>query len=368
MSYLNFALIIALILLQLLSGRKEQKRVYILIVIMYILLFGGSNGSPDYYNYSTMFYGRESSYKSIEYIYYFILHLFRTMGFSYDVFNLLFYAISIVVLCYAAYLCVGSSTGFLFLYLFWPAFIDWVQIRNFFAMSLLTLGVVVLTKKNKHAKLYFCILILFATGFQVLSIAYLPIVFLDHLNEKSIKKYAVGVVAITAIIFSLPKGFISQISSILSSVNLDGRFSLYLGNSVRMGYYMNWGIQIGNYVLTVWGKNILKKRQLENTLMKTQKEFIDLMCNIQLYMFIFFPLYRLNTNFLRLTRNIFPLMYMEFIIINRKLIKKKFQIERELLIFDIVFLAFVSLIIYVQLIIPHWDDVILQLYSKRWLL
>lgn len=368
--YLVFGLIFWLSLLIIPKINARSKLIFTFLTVLEWILFAGSTGSPDYYNYSSMYYGREATYKSSEVLYYLVSDLFKGMGFSYVAFNAVLIGASLLALCHAASLLVGEKPIFLLMYLVWPGLIDWVQVRNMLAMALLTWAVACLITDTKRGKLKFVILIAIAAGFQIIAIAYFPIVMLQDImpkykhNKKSKRMFLLGIAAL-AVLSAVPQSVFLSIARMVTAIgsSFDGRLSYYLNSTVKYGYLMNWAIQIANYIFARWAKKIADKRQMNKNL--TSYKVIELMECINLYMFVFFPLYRLNTNFLRLTRNLIPLMYLDLIALNGTYRLKVREMKMEQFMFTAAFIFYVAMVMVVQLIVPHWNDVVMPLINER---
>lgn len=368
--YLVLGLIFLLSILIISKTNAQSKLIFVFLLVLEWILFSGSTGSPDYYNYSSMYYGREATYKSSEVLYYLVSDLFKGIGFSYVTFNAVLIGASLLALCHAASLLIGEKPIFLLMYLIWPGLIDWVQVRNMLAMALLTWAVACLITDIKRGKFKFVILVAIAAGFQIIAIAYFPIVMLQDIvpkykhNRKSKRMILVGIAAL-AVLSAVPQSIFLSIARMVTVIgrSFDGRLSYYLSSTVKYGYLMNWAIQIANYFFAKWARKIADKKQIDKN--SINYKVIVIMEYINLYMFVFFPLYRLNTNFLRLTRNLVPLMYVDLITLNGTYRLKAGKVTMEQFIFNASFVFYIAMIVVVQLIVPHWNDVVLPLINER---
>lgn len=352
------------------KGVNSNLWFYIFIIVLMIVLFGGNNDNLDYHAYSTMFYGRKSDYSSTEFLYYGLMHIFSKMGTSYEVFNLFLIALALIILSIAAYSYIGFSIEFAFLYFLWPAFIDWLQIRNMVAMSFITLALAVLGREEGKKKyLGYIILIIIAMGFHTGALAYLPIVFVYGMRINSRQKNIfMALCAAAAIAISIPSSGVNIVINILYKIfgANDFRVNAYSSNMVRIGFLMNWMIQIALYIFAVKAEELYNRYSDDGLV---YEKYFSLISRTMLYMFIFFPIYRLNTNFLRLTRNLIPSFHIIFVLLNGCYIKSaKNSFYKEILSYDICYIAFIVAVMVVQLLIPHYIDLIIPLFEKRWLL
>jgi len=109
---------------------------------------------------------------------------------------------------------------------------------------------------------------------------------------------------------------------------LDG-LSGFSVDTMNLGWTIVWAIQICNFLLIYFGKNLYKKYLvLKGEKSDNTYKFIELIYGINAYLFLFLPLYVLNINFIRIVRNVVILDSIVYAIIFYILTKTKTLIFR----------------------------------------
>lgn len=362
MAYCEFAIMcLGSAFLNKIRKKKQKKYMYIIICFFTILFMGGTLGyQADYEIYSLMYSGMYPMNK-IEVLFSLSMKLGNLLGLSYEWFSFYFIAAGVILLFYIAYKFIGYSSEFLIFYITSLMFLNIVQIRNFLSMTFCLVAFFCLFYAKKREKILFVFFVLVATGFQLTAILYLPIIFFDKFKQRKYMFYFLGVVLAISFAISFVPSILTYIlrSSILASI--DNRVMRYTVGMVRIGYLINWAMLLMNVFIAYICKKIYK--ETKNTC-ENQKA-IPKIYKITLIMLMYFPLFRINSEFYRIIMNFLPILCMGYILTIRRFkdnFKRKSKRNFEL---SLLFWSYIIVVIILKVVYPHWNDVVLITFSSR---
>ncbi len=192
--------------------RKSKIMMYILILFMIFLTFGGNDQIADriYYQLNYDYLSQGINFFNFEMGYNLFVILGIKLGLSYNQFFLISWGIGILLLSNTMKKFTQNYTYVLVLYFIYPFIWDTVQIRNFLAMSIIVYGLRYLLSENKSYFKYF-ISVLIASTVHITALFYL-LFFLNKIEK-------------TSILFKLSLAFTLVTGFFMSSIiNIIGKF------------------------------------------------------------------------------------------------------------------------------------------------
>jgi len=316
----------------------------LIIMAILIILVGGNVGTHDYisfYNSYTKILNPafEQGYKLFENFCY-------TNGVAYNTFRILICAINVLVSYRISRKFDISSALFLILYFIYPLPHDGAYLRNTLAKCIVYYSFLVAMDKRLISKVFSILLIIVAMQFHSISCIYLaPLVawIFVQTDSKHMRKFILGVilanVICVAVIAAIYRPLLVWIVNFISSMSFfAGNKQIYLAISGNYGFILMGGIQALFAVLlflcvlqfkeskemqTNWG--LTDKRKNEMAYVFTR--LVLLTCVVLLPMT---ALYKVNSNYFRVFRNMVPLIYIALLSCLK--ITKGINIRRERLI------------------------------------
>jgi hypothetical protein len=153
--------------------------------------------------------------------------------------------------------------------------------------------------------------------------------------------------------------------------------SNYLSINTNWGWIIFWGEQVANFALVYWANKIIidkiKSGEANKFYSQITVKFSELIYSINLYMFIFLPLFVIDENFTRIIRNVIPLNLMIYCIAGQMLMNnKKLSVKRRKINNDTAVL-FIPIIILYQVFLlfmlsrSYWDSIVLPVFNNNWI-
>lgn len=222
------SLYILIILIGVIIRPKLRIFEYVPLVFMCITLYF-SHDVPDFASYESVYnhIGKGYIYIDTGLGWYYLCKVGNILGLNYRLFSIIIYAVSIILINRTIK---GFVTSYRYrnivwiVYLIFPALLDAVQIRFFFAEALVIFGCQFLIKKDIKGYIAYTVLCCFAFTVHTSAVFYL--LFLLGPVLKRIQKYLVGLVAFTTLFMILGRNLIYRIASnFVNSVRIERYFN-----------------------------------------------------------------------------------------------------------------------------------------------
>lgn len=289
-------------------GQKNKEVILpVMVMTLAIIIMGGSTNNPDYEIYHSM-YLRGDQYKAPGFQ--FLIQISKQLGLDYSQFRLLVAAIGYILIYISVRRMTDNPYCFWIMYLIYPFCFDAVQLRNFLAMSLLVFATHFLVDKSNTTRgtVFFLMLTIIASTIQVIAIAYLPVVIIRKYKSSPLYKAIIILAIILSILIGLNKGLslhiISRYGSVLLNDQTGGANYLQINN--QNGWIINWFEQFANYGIIYLASLYCKNNQhfLNVSIRQKAIQYIDLVKEINMYCFLFLPMFSLDENYTRIIRNV----------------------------------------------------------------
>ncbi|WP_270279976.1 EpsG family protein, partial [Vagococcus bubulae] len=272
-----------------------------------------------------------------------------------DYFNLILFIALIFCIFLYKYIkrySVNPSIVLVF-YIFFPFFLDIVQIRNSIAMLLILYGVGLLSEKKY---LRYVVLVLIATSFHNTSIFYLSFLLVCINNKQNLIRLVLLIVSVSFLFKDAIINFIVRI------IPLGSKYIRYLEGSkpstvVLFIFFFMLNIFIINMMVT----GIIKYNENWNYLSESQIQFVEVVYKINIIIFLSFMFISMDVDFFRLYRNI---IIMNYILFSNTFYNRKTLLCPELNISQILFFIFSLAIGFAFLYNNQFNHVVIQIIKS----
>jgi hypothetical protein len=226
------------------------------------------------------------------------------MGLDYASFKLIVIIISLVIIYKAINSFLYSKSGIPFFwscFLIFPLFLDLVQVRFFFAESILLFGFQYLLKNNKTGKWKFILLVLLASSIHSSIFFFLIFILIPYVDK--FKKKMPFLVSILCIISFYAPSIAVSLATKFINVN---RIERYFFSSDRTGF-----LGIITAILTLYCFLFITKKIRDSEII--DKNFGDFLYKSNLLMWFLLPIVFFDPNIFRIQRPMWLMLYIEAI-------------------------------------------------------
>ena len=349
--------------------QKDTVVVFALLAIVAIYL-GGNTENPDYATYQyTYNMGIENE---IEFLYTAFVTIGKALGFSYQIFRLELYCLALLLLYFAVSRISKTTLVFWIYYCIFPMMLDGTQTRNFIAMTIVVNAIIYLINYSKENVVKFCILIILATGFQVLSVFYLILLLIPYVqNNKIIRNIIIGVITISVVIALNRSALNSLLSNIVSVLgDVDPRVEKYGSIQTRYGFLYSW-----LYHLVIIGISALIRKQINN-MSDVDPQIINLIDFgywLSIVSIVYFPFYVLVATFDRIYRTILVFEYIVWVTALKgnqvRLIDKgSIVIRKEAMPVYSIIICFCGFLFFMKIYSLYKETIVKPFFDDNWIL
>lgn len=248
-------------------------------------------------------------YLRTDYGYVFITKVFYDLGFSYFDYRVITIGVFFVVIFLISKRIVDFPIFVLLLYFIYPAFVDVVQIRNWYVEIFLLAGIYWMASGEKYRNLVFVLFIILAATIHVAALVYLPFVLFLYIREY---KYGNGLLSIMCCV-----GILSPLWANLIIAQVPFFLDLAISSNIGGMNYLTDPIGVRHFVayvavMVMCGTMYFIKKQYEKgvlSLDNIKKRYIYLVYDISVYFLVLSPLYSLSKELGRVPRNAVLLFY-----------------------------------------------------------
>lgn len=250
----------------------------------------------DYDNYSNNYamlgVGKMELSDTLEPGYYFLGKIVSMMGFDYQILRGIMFTIIIFLLVASAKKMKANPNYICVVYSVYPLFMEMIQIRNAFAMAILTFGLCFFLYEEK--KMLYLLTVLFASSFHISFLIYL-IFLLDGtvMKKKYFREVFVIVVIVASGLFYIGGKEVPYLNTIVSLFDNSDKVNIWLSSSGNFGF-VAYGFLIVMAILITYIASV----NISNG------SFTNFMYRINLLSLVFIPLFMLASTFARLASNL----------------------------------------------------------------
>ena len=357
-------------LFEIISKKRVKGALPLIILFFLIILMGGNTQNPDTQIYLNIFNNKEFFTRDVGFG--ILVECFNNYGFEYQTLKFFVSILGLTLIHITVNKLVEDPKLYYFLYFLYPFFLDIVQVRNFLAMSIFIFAIPNLLEDSKKGNIKYILLVLLAALIQKTAIVYLPIVFIKNLDSYKVSRKFFILIIVASIIIGVFKPLLYNLIDILKIYFADSLEGLdqQLSVTTNFGWIINWIIQFVNFWLVRRNKiMIFTQQNLDIKNMKLKTKFIEVLYNINLYMFIFLPLYVLTPTFARIMRNVIPLNWISFAIIGDMVYVEKNEnyrlIKKQFIILPIMYVAVIFCVIFLYGESNYFEKIVMEAFKSN---
>lgn len=333
---------------------KGRGKIFSLMLLVFMwVLFWGNFDNADYLNYKNLYdYVSYSGvgYSSSQIGFVLMMKFASRMGFEYHHFLMLLSFVGIYLISDTIKRYTNKPQLVLILYFLHPFLLDIVQVKHFFAMSIIVYCFKYLEQGGTSNNIKYILGVLLAFSIHAISIVFLPVLLIKNMKISKIYK-----IVILVLVIGIPLAYTNFFQIIASRFVDIQRIELYFLNRARYGFFIQFFIQGLIFLFVYYSKIILERR-------KESSKFVELVYRTNLYLIMLFPLYIINGTFERGFRMIMILNYIifsKFYSTSRK--KDKGVVLLVILVFTVALFLYFTFI-------PYGDTVFYPIFENNLIL
>ena len=346
------------------TGKKRILDVVgIIIFIVLVVLMGGNSENPDMLNYINT-YGRNSLSSEGAWLGARIINICNSFGIEFKYYRLILCILGLYILYVANKKLTDNNKWFYVLYFICPFIMDSTQLDNFLCMCFVMLGFsFIVNVADKYATHKFIVSVIIASGFHIIGIMYIPVIFLmrikrNQFSRKTIILFASIYTSIT--LFINVSSLANVLSIIINTIIPSSDYLKYFSSQMGNGKYLFYGMHALCCLFSFYLRRITN--EFDGFDEKTVK-VIDTVFWFNIYGLFFLPILRFEATLFRFNRNMLILDYIAAITMIKALPKKS---SRK--IFTIVFICMICLIYGYFTFNLYWDTVVGAFFESNWIL
>lgn len=278
---------------------KKNKIILLISLLMFVVLAGASTSDPDWLGYQSLYYSSINKAVAVEPGFRIFESIFLRLGFSYETFRII---LSFVIFWYLFYILnkyVGkeSISFFIVFYSLFSLFYDSIQLRNTIAFLFVLHGLYYLINDEKYGIKKYVLFIIIASSFQILMSLYIFFVIYKFKN-KSVWLFFLIIISLGLFILIIINGMKIPFIDYWISGIMKSKFSMYIDETTRLGFLYPSALQVVNLLY------IFSLSKLSNKLDSDNKKNMTFFMFINCVALIYVPLFTINLNMYRLSRNL----------------------------------------------------------------
>lgn len=311
MVILFYSFLFVLILLNTLSNRKSENKLYILVILLvwFLLVFV----NDDYVDWSTY----QGLFEKSTYIYYtkdigfgVLCYILKSLGFKAISLRIVIYTIGLFLLDRSLRKINVNKLLFLALYCFYPVPSDAMHLRTCIVSYIFIYAIISYIIDKNWIK--YLLLIAIAALFHKMAILYMPFVLINKVDKNNkFTKRSLTFIGVAVVLMGWNRALISWLSGILVNISKSvemGNITNSIGAGIKNGWIIDWVVQLSFFAIIYFIRYYFKKTNSNN------RHTIECIFWINVIALIFMPFYFISFDYFRLFRNMLAIEYMAFCI------------------------------------------------------
>lgn len=304
-----YSFLIALILLNTLSNRKNENKLYAFaILLVWFLLVFVNDDYVDWNTYQGIFNRSTYLYYTKDIGFGVLCYILKSLGFEAVSLRIVIYTIGLLLLDRALRMVNVNKLLFLAFYCFYPVPSDAMHLRTCIVSYILIYALISYIKDKNWFK--YVLLIAIATLFHKMAVLYIPFVLINRVekNNKFTKAF-LAFVGISVILVGWNRSFISRLSGTLVDISESvemGNITNSIGAGIKNGWIIDWILQLSFFAIIYFIRYYFKKTY------PNDRHPIECIFWINVIALIFLPFYFISFDYFRLFRNMLAVEYMAF--------------------------------------------------------
>lgn len=342
-------------------NKRKSKLLYIMLFMIVWILIGGCYSNADYAIYLNRYkLSVQGLNLSTEWGFNFLCYLSNQLGFTYQVFLILISLCGLLLMSSTVFRYTSNYGYVLALYFIFPFLLDAVQIRNFFATSIIVYSIRFLISDSNKDTLCYILLVLLAASIHYSMLFCLIFILAKYLHKSNIIIITFSLVILiyianiggTDMIFNIASSLANkQVIEEIFHKNFIGYKNIkMIRNSIISTLSIIGFILIKNVVIIKLTK-IKDSYNFDGVNLNTKFKYINIITKINILSFVSIPLIFYSIEFYRIQQNLLLLNYIvfSFYFINKKLERKKVNISYKNVFFIISNIVYISIPMYVYI-------------------
>ena len=281
------------------------------LLIVAIVFFSSITIAPDVENYFIEYTSKFYIPRDVGFYKY--MQFFKHLGLNFYEFKTIHLLICLEILLIAIKLITPSAGCVMVLYSMYPFFINVVQIRNFFIMSIVSLAIALLVRQKYKFLSFFSwvCLVLVAASFHIAALAFLPFIFLYD-KDKVLYRMMLCLLVISVILVFFQDSFFSTfMQNAFALVDDSSRVDEVSERTAKYGSLYSIVKALMMIYVAEKGCIFFLIQKYYNCESKSQcgEIFLQYTKNLLMYSSLFWPLYVWGGSFIRLMQNEYIFLY-----------------------------------------------------------
>lgn len=307
-------------------ARKYTRLTEVLGLIILLIIVYRTSNLPDFDNYENVYkaIGSGVFYLDTGIGWYFFCRLGNALGISYKIFSLIIVGISLVLIRSSIMSFIKSTPARCWiwgLYSVYPLLLDIVQLRFFLAVSLIIFALPGLIYNRRLAFINYLFFWLIAYTIHSSTLFY-GIFLVIWLFNKFGFYFVLLLTCLGTCMFCLKNTLIDFFSNFINVARIE-RYLLSTNGVGYLGFFVYLGILIIFFLIS-WRLYEQVKRERNSE----ELRLCRFQCRMNLVMFLVLPLCLLDTDFIRLQRPMFLIMYIS--LINQSMQRRTIQLSKDI--------------------------------------
>ncbi|WP_281164544.1 EpsG family protein [Liquorilactobacillus sicerae] len=333
---------------------KKPKIIFFVDTIFLSILTSSSTNVPDFLSYYSIYYNiKKDFYYETGSGWYYLCLMGRSLGIGYAQFKGILVFISLVLIYVTLLYFYKKDNNFIWsLYLLYPALIDCIQIRFFIAAAIGIFAIIFLSKDNLKGYLMFIVLIAFAGTIHSSVLFFILLLFVNIVDKLSKSKlFIIILVVVSATIYFSTIGEKILESAISIFANMRQQSYLVSNNNMSTIEFMVYFIIIISFVLFSMYMKLNFFKLNPNMYSKKLDRLFSIIFFFNIMTLLLLPMLKFSSDFIRIQRPVWILMYSEILFYIANSTKKIFLKRISLVAFAIISF-FLLLGYYAPLVLP----------------
>lgn len=340
--------------------RKDfYKNIPVVLLFLAIFIFvSGNSDNPDMfatqYYYNNGVIAADAVFPSL------LQKLSFSIGLNVFEYRILCYAIGFFFIIQGLKNCNINPASFWIMYAVYPMMMDAVQTDNFIAMGVLFYALTYYYGDSRKEKIRAAIWMIIAVGFHTAFIAYIPFLIASGLFKKRNIRIMIAFVVISSILATIFRNRIISLITVLLTVFMKGdiRVASYFSDTGHWGFLLFWCIHLMLILATFNAYKYTLVYQDDH-----KNRIVDVTYRMLVYAVLFFPLYAINSNFFRLSRDLLPLVIAS--VLQKPAISENQKKRRR----NMVLLVFIlSTLLILEVLLSNYDSIFIPFFSKNYII
>lgn len=288
---------------------KSDKTVTGIIAILLLIIFAAEYGDADYQSYWIEYQNMTiPNWNDTEPLWMWIQYFFRSLNMPFVIFRGIIFACGLCFIQKTLNIITADRNVILLLFFMYPFMMDCTQIRNYFAMSILILGLGFLIRKNRVDTFKFCCSVFVCTLIHNVFAIYIVLVVLPWVDYRK----CIGLISFISVIALILIDKLPVYVMMLFGNYHGGLYAYKYVRGVRVSFSMTIALLVFymlNLFLLLKSVSIYKNAKIEGAINESYENTVVESAKVCIAVIPFFVLNLYSMDFSRIYRNVILITY-----------------------------------------------------------